>query len=142
MSPHEPRRLVLDEDINWKLAKELRCRGLRKTSSNKELGLLEKKDGALIKALSEQYEPCVLVAWDNKMPLSHAQALDHFGLTLAVIDQKAKRGDLTEEEYYREMIHRWAHRIVFQKPGTVMKYSPARSSQIELKLPAPALVPA
>ena len=108
---------------------------MRNASSNKELALLEKKDGALIKALAEEHEPCVLVAWDNKMHLSHAQALDHFGLTLAVIDQKAKRGDLTEEEYYREVIHRWAHRIVFQKPGTVVKYSPARASRIELKVP-------
>jgi hypothetical protein len=135
LSPHEPRRLVLDEDINWKLAKELRRRGLRKTSSNKELGLLEKQDGQLIKALAEEHEPCVLVAWDNKMHLSHAHTLDHFDMTLAVIDKYAKRGDLTEEEYYREVIHRWAHRMVFQKPGTVVKYSPARSARIELKVP-------
>lgn len=133
----DSRRLVLDEDINWKLAKELRRRGLRNTSSNKELELLEKKDGALIKALAEEHEPCVLIAWDNKMHLSHAAALAHFGLTLAVIDKYAKRGDLSEEEYYREVIHRWAHRIVLQKPGTIVKYSPARSSRIELKVPEP-----
>jgi len=139
LSPHEPRRLVLDEDINWKLAKELRCRGLRKSSSNKELELLGKKDGALIKALAEEHEPCVLVAWDNKMHLSHAQTLDHFGLTLAVVDKHAKRGELTEEEYYREVIHRWAHRMVFQGEGTVMKYSRARASRIELKVPNLAL---
>jgi hypothetical protein len=122
--------------MNWKLAKELRCRGMRNASSNRELGLLGKKDGALIKALAEKHEPCILVAWDNKMYLSHAQALDHFDLTLAVVDQDAKRGDLTEEEYYREVIHRWAHRMAQQRPGTVMKYSPARASRIELKLPA------
>jgi len=133
--PHEPRHLVLDEDINWKLAKELRCRGLRKASSNKELELLGKKDGELIKALAEQHEPCVLVAWDNKMHLSHAQALDHFGLTLAVVDKHADRGVLTEEEYYREVIHRWAHRMAFQGEGTVMRYSRARAKRIELKVP-------
>jgi hypothetical protein len=138
--PHEPRRLVLDEDINWKLAKELRCRGLRTASSNRELDLLGKKDGQLIKVLAEQHEPCVLVAWDNKMHLSHAEALKHFGLTLAVIDRKAERGDLSEEEYYREVIHRWAHRIVFQKAGVVMRYSRARSSRVELRVPS--LVPA
>lgn len=139
MSPHKSRRLVLDEDINWKLAKELRYRGLREASSNYELGLLGKKDGALIKALAEEHETCVLVAWDNKMHLSHAQALDHFALTLAVVDQEAKRGDLTEEEYYREVIHRWAHRISFQKPGTVVKYSPARAAPIKLKVPRSVL---
>jgi hypothetical protein len=134
--PHEPRRLVLDEDINWKLAKELRSRGLRNASSNKELQLLGKKDGQLIKALAEQHEPCVLVAWDNKMHLSHAEALRHFGLTLAVIDEHAERGDLTPEEYYREVIHRWAHRMVFQNAGAVVKYSRARGSRIELRAPA------
>ena len=121
--------------MNWKVAKELRCRGMRNASSNKELGLLGKKDGALIKALAEDYEPCILVAWDNKMHLSHAQALDHFKMTLAVVDQGAKRGDLSEEEYYREVIHRWAHRMAVQVPGTVVRYSPARASRIKLRLP-------
>jgi hypothetical protein len=135
LSPHEPRYLVLDEGINWKLARELCRRGLRKSTSVFKLGLDKKVDGQVIKALAEQHEPCVFVTWDNKMHLSHAQALDHFELTLAVIDQKAKRGDLSEEEYYREVIHRWAHRIIFQKPGTVVKYSPARSAPIKLKVP-------
>jgi hypothetical protein len=121
--------------MNWKVAKELRYRGMRNASSNKELGLLGKKDGALIKALAEEHEPCILVAWDNKMHLSHAQALDHFKMTLAVVDQRAKRGGLSEEEYYREVIHRWAHRMVVQVPGTVVKYSPARASRIKLRLP-------
>jgi hypothetical protein len=108
---------------------------MRNASSNKELDLLGKKDGALLKAPAEQHEPCVLVAWDNKMHLSHAQTLDHFELTLAIIDKHAKRGGLTEEEYYREVIHRWAHRISFQRPGDVVRYSPARSAKVELKVP-------
>lgn len=139
MSPHEPRRLVLDEGINWKLAKELCRRGLRKTISVFDLNLNGKVDGQVIKALAEEHEPCVLVTWDNKMHLSHAQTLDHFDLTLAVVDGNAKRGDLTEEEYYREVIHRWAHRIVFQDEGTVMKYSRARAKRLELKVPELAL---
>jgi hypothetical protein len=56
-------------------------------------------------------------------------------MTLAVVDQRAKRGGLSEEEYYREVIHRWAHRMVVQVPGTVVKYSPARASRIKLRLP-------
>jgi hypothetical protein len=126
--------------MNWKLSKELRRRGLRDATSNSGLGLLQKKDGALIKALSEEHEPCVLVAWDNKMHLSHAAELLHFGLTLAVIDKKANRGGLTDEEYYREVVHRWAHRIVRQEAGSTFKYSRVRSKRIELKVPEPALV--
>jgi hypothetical protein len=140
LSPHEPRCLVLDEGINWKLAKELCRRGLRKTASVFDLKLNGKVDGQVIKALAEKHEPCVLVTWDNKMHKSHAGQLSHFGLTVAVIDLYAKRGELTEEEYYREVIHRWAHRMVFQREGSIMKYSRARSSRIELKVPelAPA----
>ncbi len=128
--------------MNWKLSKELRRRGLRAATSLEELELRSLLDGELIKTLSQQHEPCVLVAWDNKMHLSHAQTLDHFGLTLAVVDKYADRGDLAEEEYYREVIHRWAHRIVRQEPGSIFKYSRVRSKRIELKVPEPALVAA
>lgn len=125
--------------MNWKLSKELRRRGLRDATSNNGLGLLEKKDGALIKALAENHEPCVLVAWDNKMYKSHAAELLHFGLTLAVVDKDADRGGLTDEEYYREVIHRWAHRMVRQDQGSVVKYSRVRSRRIKLQVPLPAL---
>lgn len=132
--PPDLRRLVLDEDINWKLAKELRCRGMRYTTTNHELELLKAADTQLIKALAEQHEPCVLVSWDNKMVRSHAQALDHFGLTLAVVDRYADRGDLTEEEYYREVIHRWAHRMTRQDHGSILKYSRTRATPVELRV--------
>lgn len=134
--PHEPRCLVLDEGINWRVAKELCRRGLRQTASVFDFGLNGKVDGQVIKALAEKHEPCVLVTWDNKMAKSHAGQLQHFGLTLAVVDLYAKRGELTKEEYYREVIHRWAHRMVFQQPATVVKYSRTRSAKVELPVPA------
>lgn len=142
MSPHEPRCLVLDEDINWKLGKELRYRGLRKTTSISELGLNEKVDGQIIKALSEQHEPCVLVTWDNKMAKSHAGQLAHFGLTVAMVDLYADRGGLTDEEYYREVIHRWAHRMIGQEKASVVKYTRLRWGRLKLKVPQPALAAA
>lgn len=95
-------------------------------------------DGELIKTLAENHEPCTLIAWDNKMHLSHAETLDHFGLTLAVVDKYADRGGLTDEEYYREVIHRWAHRMTNQSAGTVFKYSRRRSRRVELKVAVPA----
>jgi hypothetical protein len=39
-----------------------------------------------------------------------------------VIDSKADREGLTVEEYRREVIHRWAHRMAMQQPGTRWKY--------------------
>jgi hypothetical protein len=111
--------------MNWKLAGELRRRGMADATSVYELELLEKKDGALIKALAESFEPCVLVTWDNKMTSNHEAELRHFALTLAIIDKSAERGGLSEEEYYREVTHRWAHRMARQWPGTWRRYSQA-----------------
>ncbi len=130
--PPERRRLVLDEDINWKLMLELRQRGFRDATSNMDLGLLGLKDGQVIKRLASDYEPCVLVAWDNKLPDSHRQVLRHFGLTVAVIDKRkgrdgltpAERLGLTDEEYYRTVIHRHAHQMVEQSQGSIYGYRP------------------
>lgn len=130
MPPELPRLIVLDEDINWKLARELRRRGLNATSVF-ELGLAGRsiKDGMLIKALHERREPLVLVAWDNKMPRSHAGQLRHFGTTLAVIDKYSRRG-LDEESYYRDVIHRHAHRIAKQPAASIYKYTRTRRAAL------------
>jgi hypothetical protein len=133
LPPDELRQLVLDEDINWKLSRELGRRGFRDATSNKGLDLLGKKDGALIKALAEMHEPCVLIAWDNKIVKGHAEELRHFGLTVAVIDKYAERHGLSDEEYYRDVIHRWAHRMARQPLGSAVKYSRSRPTRIELE---------
>lgn len=118
--------------MNWKLTLELRQRGFPDATSNRQEGLLGLKDGQVIKRLATDYEPCVLVAWDNKLPESHGQTLRHFGLTVAVIDKRegrdgltpAQRLGLTEEEYYRTVVHRQAHRMAKQEQGTIYAYRP------------------
>jgi hypothetical protein len=134
LAPKQRRCLVLDEDINWKLSRELQKRGMAATSHYK-LDLLSKDDSLIIKTLAESHEPCVLVAWDNKLHLNHAAALLHFGLTLAVIDKYADRGDLTEEQYRREVIHRFAHRMAAQEQGDAFKYSRTRSKRLTIRVP-------
>lgn len=132
--PPERRRLVLDEDINWKLTLELRQRGFPDATYNMELGLLGLQDGQVIKRLATNHEPCVLVAWDNKLPESHRQTLRHFGLTVAVVDKRkgrdgrtpAQRLGLTDEEYYRTVIHRHAHQMVTQPWGSIYLYRPGQ----------------
>lgn len=109
---------------------------MRDATSNNELGLLKKTDSQLIKALAEQYEPCVLVSWDNKMVKGHAGALAHFGVTLAVVDEDGDHGALTEEEYYREVVHRWAHRMTRQPRGSVVKYNAERYLKQNLVVPS------
>jgi hypothetical protein len=81
------RRIVLDADVNWKLAHELRKRGRVDATALRLEELHELKDGALLKALAGSYEPFVLVTWDNKMPRAHAAELRHFGSTVAVVNR-------------------------------------------------------
>lgn len=86
-----------------------------------------KKDGALIKALSEDREPCVLVTWDNRMPMAHRAAPKHFGVTLAIVDRKDwYASGMPEEHFYRDVIHRWLHKIEKQESGTARFYARAR----------------
>jgi hypothetical protein len=125
LPPDQPALLVIDEDMNWKLARELRRRGMI-AKAVKELGLHGLKDGALIKALAELNERCVLVTYDGKMPFSHRAQLDHFGTTLAVVGRRTKRDGLNEDELYRDVVHRNAHRMAIQPQSTSYRYTRTR----------------
>jgi hypothetical protein len=120
------RRVVLDADIPWKLAHELRKRGRLDATALRLDGVEDRKDGALFKALAADYEPCVLVTFDNKMRFAHAAELEHFGITLAVINSKGLAdwhgADVT---YIRNGVHRWLHLIEVQKPVTTVLYTAA-----------------
>jgi len=64
-----------------------------------------------------------LVTYDNAMPLEHATILKGCETTLAVIDKEGRQAvDLTEEQYWREVIHRHAHSFASQGVGTIFKY--------------------
>jgi hypothetical protein len=118
------RRVVLDADINWKLAHELRRRGREDATALRIEGLDDLKDGAVLKALARDYEPCVLVTWDNKMPRAHEAELKHFGSTLAVVNRAGLDAWFgSEEQYVRNAIHRWLHRIEVQDEGSTALYS-------------------
>lgn len=91
-----------------------------------------RKDPVWLKYLSEQPGACVLVTFDNKMPLVHTAELKRFKSTVAVVDSKADRGDLVEHEYYRDVVHRWAHRMAAQRPGTIRKYSRTANTRVPL----------
>jgi hypothetical protein len=74
LPPNDTRRLVIDEDMNWKLTLELHQRGFPDATSIRQLDLLGLKDGQVIKALTTEHEPCVLVVWDNKLAESHRRS--------------------------------------------------------------------
>lgn len=67
--------------------------------------------------------PYILVTYDNAMPTEHAIVLCECGTTLAVIDKDGlARTGLTEEQYWREVIHRHAHTFAAQDAATIFKY--------------------
>lgn len=67
--------------------------------------------------------PYVLVTYDNKMLTEHVSDLLRHNTTLAVIDKdKLKDSGLNQEQYWREVIHRHAHRFAEQDAGSVFKY--------------------
>jgi hypothetical protein len=106
----------------------LRARGYIDATSAEQLGKEDWKDPALLTWLFSAYSDMgsrryVVVTYDNKMPGNHAQLLRSYGTTVAVIDKKGHDpSGLVLEEYWREVIHRHAHRFASQPPGTVFKY--------------------
>jgi hypothetical protein len=57
-----------------------------------------------------------------------------YGTTLAVIDKKAEPPDLTREEYWREVVHRHAHRMANQDAGSTWKYRRAGRREISISI--------
>jgi hypothetical protein len=66
------------------------------------------------------------------MPRRHKVDLIKRVSTLAVIDSKADKGGLTREQYTREVVHRWAHRMANQTPGSRFRYRINGRSEITL----------
>ena len=73
--------------------------------------------------IHDDLEPAVLITFDNKMPVQHAALLIRYATTLAVVDKDGQPLELTREEYWREVIHRHAHRMANQEPGSAWKYN-------------------
>jgi hypothetical protein len=126
-------RLVLDEDVNWKIALELTARGYDASSSEQmRLARRRVKDPVWLYILTRQTVAWVLVTFDDAMPMRHRTELLRRGSTLAVIDSKADRKGRTREEYTREVIHRWAHRMVTQAGSSRFRYRLSGRSAITL----------
>ena len=112
--------LVLDENINPSLRKELIGRGIT-TETVKGLDLLKAKDDFLLEALTQKFqnrkETWVLVTCDSKMPDEHRSAIRRTRAQIAVL-----KGAGNSDSEQRDRAHRWAHRIAEQPPQTVRLY--------------------
>lgn len=117
------RLLILDEDIRPRLAVEL-CRRGRPTTTVRQLGFRGYEDPDLIAALASEWPDVVLVTTDNQMPLEHADALESRKTTLAIVGPSD--GELPELAWESDVLHRWAHSMQLQPPGSLYRYSRSR----------------
>ncbi len=79
--------LVIDADLNRRIATELKRRGRRAVALS-ELQLRHAKDPELLMSLAEYFgdEPWVLVTGDDNMPAVHPDVIQEVGATLGTVD--------------------------------------------------------
>jgi hypothetical protein len=113
--------MVLDENLPWSIAAELKARGYAATS-NYALNSSGLKDPEWLQVVANLALPSVLLTYDNAMPVGHGPWLRSLDLTLAVIDSGNPPLNLTTEQYWRDVIHRHAHRFVSQERASWWRY--------------------
>jgi hypothetical protein len=126
------RVLVIDENLNPRLARELRNRG-RRARPVEDLAMKSALDPELIRRVFAFFDDPVLVTADDAMPAEHGDVLKSVQATIATVRPwdalHADIGDWegqkhrTEEEWSQEVVHRWAHRMQTQQRGTWRRYS-------------------
>ncbi len=114
------RTLVIDESLDTRLAAELGRRG-RPAAGVAALGLRGSADLDLLRGLEAELSSWVLVTADDRLPEDHGAALAALHGAVATVDP---RGDPSWplEAYRREVVHRWAHAMQAQPPGTTRRY--------------------
>jgi hypothetical protein len=123
----EPVRLIIDADINKRVATELNGRG-RMATATSELELHHETDEPLLRALSKELGDTatwVLVTGDDAMPDDHGEVLAELHVSLATIDPR-RPGGVAEDSWRREVVHRWAHAMEAQAVGSIRRYSASR----------------
>jgi hypothetical protein len=117
--------LVLDADLSNRLASELRKRS-RDAVSAKELGLAaDVLDPQLLRALRESYHSerrWILVTGDDTLPAEHGHVVTETEATVATIHPVYPEA-MTEHAWRCDVVHRWAHAMQAQPPGSVRRYA-------------------
>lgn len=118
----ERRLIVVDADINKRLATELTCRG-RPARSLASFHLNRSVDPIVLRRLHERIdEPWVLLTGDDRMPFDHGRLIAELGTTIATVDPRRPE-DIDWDSYRREVGHRWAHLIALQAAASIRRYS-------------------
>lgn len=121
------RPLVIDADLG-RLARQLKYRG-RNAIGAAELHLADNvKDPELLRGLAAHFgtEPWVLVTGDDRMPAEHGPVVHETAATLATIG--AVPPGLLEYPWRVDVVHRWAHAMQQQAPGSVRRYTDKAST--------------
>jgi hypothetical protein len=121
---HE-RLLVIDADISKRVATELSNRARRAVSAYQLDLATNVQDPELLVALAEQFGdavPWVLVTGDDTMPAEHGPVIHETQATVATIHPDYP-DTMTEHAWRFDVIHRWAHAMQAQPPGSVRRYA-------------------
>jgi len=100
---------------------ELLGRG-RPAVALKHTGLLGAADAQVIATVAG-WTDVVLVTSDDNMPSEHGGLISESRLTVAIVAPRVGR-DFSVQAWERETVHRWAHLMVDQPSGSVVRYSP------------------
>ena len=114
------RVLIIDENLTRRIASELRKRG-KNSIAIVSTPLRGAKDPDLLKAIAAQYPGSVLITGDDNMPATHAEVLRETRVTLAIVSPE-RESDLSTDEWEREIVHRWAHKMEAQAEGSIRRY--------------------
>lgn len=121
--------LIVDASLNKRMATELNRRG-RSAVALSELGLANLEDPDVLRALGNRSDDWLLVSGDDAMPWEHADLIEEVGATIATVESdwqrlvRRKNLQIGQEQFKWETVHRWAHTMVDQAPGSVRRYSP------------------
>ena len=116
---------MIDADLNKRIATELKRRG-RNAVGVSELRLRHARDPDLLRSLAENFERehWVLVTGDDNMPAVHADVIAELNATVATIEPRRPTEYIDNEDGWgREIVHRWAHLMERQDPGSIRRYS-------------------
>ena len=116
-----PRLLIIDESLSHRIATELLQRGRHAVALNR-LGLRGVDDIPLLRTLASKHPDAVLVTGDDDMPVEHRATLLQTNYTLAIVSPKKGAG-YEKDQGERDIIHKWAHKMEVQQPGSIRRYS-------------------
>jgi hypothetical protein len=108
------------------MGRDLGRRG-REAQTLAELAIARMNDDPMLERLHDRLDDqwaWVLVTDDDAMPLEHADTIARLGTTIATIDGRGREPGPATEQWKWETVHRWAHVMAVQAPGSIRRYSP------------------